>query len=342
MTDERNDGVVKFVTNHVPIKNSLSLVHPKATSPRKTLSPHQEAENENESSDDLSVDVRGRSSSVGAPIAAEAFAGLDEDESSAGDKEPEDPSVPEQIGVETNEETGRIDEGEQSEFALSEILESLGDALDTDMDESEQALSVRYIGVMEDREDLITVPMTKRVLSFNTLSALNRDAGHDSDLQKRARVNLKDEAPSGTSLLASFSLGLPALQDTPLKRRSLTLNNGSPVVSNSDEEALDNRLGEELDDPEYEQAESRERTPVPLLTPPGSPLTVEVDGGGTTTICEWPSNLVVDSAMQAVTELRPMSPASLETLERDEEARTAESDTTTLTPMLRSVDIRIH
>jgi hypothetical protein len=59
---------------------------------------------------------------------------------------------------------------------------------------------------------------------------------------------------------------------------------------------------------------------VPLLTPPCSPLTVMLDDE-VVTVCEWPSNLIVDSALQAVNELRPLSPTSLELLEIDEQDR---------------------
>jgi hypothetical protein len=90
------------------------------------------------------------------------------------------------------------------------------------------------------------------------------------------------------------------------------------LMSTDDNDDLDRQLGEELDD-QYRGGEGQE-TPVPLLTPPGSPLTVEWEGAATT-LCEWPSNLIVDSALQAVNELRPMSPTSLENLERDEHDR---------------------
>ena len=66
----------------------------------------------------------------------------------------------------------------------------------------------------------------------------------------------------------------------------------------SDNNDLDKRLSEELEgNPSDPNADN---SSVPLLTPPQSPLTIDVG------VCEWPSNLVVDSAlMTAATDTRP-------------------------------------
>jgi hypothetical protein len=86
---------------------------------------------------------------------------------------------------------------------------------------------------------------------------------------------------------------------------------------------FDPQLVDELnhDESAFDQSKYfNDKTPVPLLTPPESPLTVVLDTG-IATICEWPSNLVIDSAIQLVNELRSLSPASLELLENNENDR---------------------
>ena len=56
--------------------------------------------------------------------------------------------------------------------------------------------------------------------------------------------------------------------------------------------------------------------PVPLLTPPASPMPIKSDES-IVEIYEWPSNLAVDNALTAVTQLRALSPSSLAKLEDD-------------------------
>jgi hypothetical protein len=132
--------------------------------------------------------------------------------------------------------------------------------------------------------------------------------------------------------LPDFCLGIAALDYLgPYPARDTT------VLSSDDE--WDRRLSEELDSCGSES--SRENSPVPLLTPPQSPLTINL-GGGVPNVCEWPSNLVVDSVlMTAATELRVMSPTILQNLERDEfEDGSFPSnaiETSSLTPLFRSI-----
>jgi hypothetical protein len=116
-----------------------------------------------------------------------------------------------------------------------------------------------------------------------------------------------------------------------------TTNSGFVVES---EEALDQRLGEELKE---ESGVATPGTPerispacVPLLTPPQSPRQ---------SIVEWPSNLVVDIALMAVAaDIRPLSPASLmedsqETEKGKEHDRMGEEETYTLTRRLSFIRV---
>jgi hypothetical protein len=177
----------------------------------------------------------------------------------------------------------------------------------------------------------------KRVLSSNTLAALNEDAGRGADAPKKKRASPEQ---IGSSRLPELSLGLAAFdQIRPLPRDSL-MRRSSSVLS-SDDEDLDKRLSEELDRNGIDS--SRENSPVPLLTPPQSPLTIDV-GDGTATMCEWPSNLAVDiSLMAAACDLMPLSPVSLQKFELEEEQRAStdqtlrDSEASSLTPLLRSI-----
>jgi hypothetical protein len=181
----------------------------------------------------------------------------------------------------------------------------------------------------EDTEDLRQRPTSKakRVLSSNTLAALNAEAGRNADSPKRIRSS----EPMSATRPPELSLGLSAMdQIRPLPRQNMMRD--SPVMS-SDEENLDKRLSEELEGKPRDPG--ADNSPVPLLTPPQSPLTVDVG------VCEWPSNLVVDSAlMTAATDTRPLSPASLQKFEEAEEKRFA-NEASSLTPLLRSIYVGI-
>jgi hypothetical protein len=354
----RRNGVVKFVTNHVASKSEVPLLCPKATSAIKRLSPHEEEDEEGGGSDfeanGLPIASREALCSLSTPgVSGVASMGEDGDVSSEEDSQAcsgEDYQDVEHHDINHNLEDSQCSamevriEDEKCDFELTDILESLGDVLECVFDESESS-GVHYIGVMEDRAlVLATVPKTKRVLSHNTLSALNVDDGRSKDKPKRAKSsNTKELSSVGTTLLSSFSLGSPALQTYTVALSVRKFRDESPAILSNEGEDLDRQLGEELDS-HYQTDQidgDRNDTPVPLLTPPGSPLTVEWEGN-TTTICEWPSNLIVDSAMQAANELRPMSPTSLENLERDEQDRVAMAEggnviSSTLTPLLRSI-----
>jgi len=350
---ESNEGVVTFVSDH--LRSSLPLLRPKATSPeRPALSPHDEEGSDIESDSDStasSVGARGVAFSLGTPSAlsdaspnASNESEEENDGEEASDDESDEDAMNEDVSVDIagdrSDDNAEEDEGVADvEDELSGLIESLADqsASFALSDQVDLSLLERCIGVKEDREDPITIPKAKRVLSFNTLAALNAAANHSDDSPKR----FKKQDCGALSPLPPLSLGPAALSDTA-DPRSLKHRQSSPVITSSDEEEeLDGQLRDELGG--KEDSGSRENTPVPLLTPPASPSTVEVDGN-TTTICEWPSNLYVDSALQAVSELRPMSPDSLQDFEREEEDRVAKEpvetgdiEASTLTPLLRGI-----
>jgi hypothetical protein len=365
----RTPGVVTFVKETV--RCGLSLVRPQATTPTRTrLSPHDE-EDEGSGSDysssasGSSVGARGVAFSMGTPSAftdasdASAASEEEEEEEESDDdaveelQDPEEDEIVESAmasdGESSDNETGDDDDAGDADEEISSILESL-DEQGKSVDPEDLALVESYIGVMEDRDNLITVPKPKRVLSFNTLSALNKEGGHGVDSPKRFKRSPEHEFGM-PHILPSLDLGPAALTDVMTPRCMLQHRRGSPIISSSDyisssdDEELDRQLGEELDQQPGDDW-SREHTPVPLLTPPQSPLTFEMNGE-TATVCEWPSNLAVDSAMASAMNLQPLTSEALLDFRDDPKEKVVvlqqekECDPSTLlTPILRGISMR--
>lgn len=179
------------------------------------------------------------------------------------------------------------------------------------------------IGVVQDRQDDVlvhTVPRVKRALSLDEAMGLsiqarefiiaNNHNGSSSNHKKRRKSDVHD-------VVQAFTLGPPAMTLREPNNKSRLM---SPIATSikSLEEGEDDSEDEELDGQlryELESASTSSRdgdqSPVPLLTPPDSPVVFDYyddrGGGINTTICEWPSNLVVDTAMTAVlTQVRPL------------------------------------
>jgi hypothetical protein len=294
------------------------------------LSPHAEDpdENSSESSESCSVGARGAPLSLG---------GSNDGDESSGD---DDESM-----VELPEEESAAPDAENEEDESFEVSSDVDEKLPAEQPSILQQLeffSNKLASLGQGSEDRKQKPKSKakRVLSSNTLAALNAEAGRNADSPKRMRSSPLPSTPS--ERLPKLSLGLSAMdQIRPLPRHHLMRD--SPVMS-SDEEDLDKRLTEELE--RRLRWPSGDNSPVPLLTPPQSPLTIEVGEEGTT---EWPSNLVVDSAMMtAATFTRPLSPTSLQKFEEAEEERLskesdkfANTEASSLTSLLRSIYVGI-
>jgi hypothetical protein len=364
----RTPGVVTFVNETV--RCGLPLVRPQATTPtRKKLSPHDE-EDEGSGSDSASsssassVGARGVAFSMGTntPSAFTDASDVSEDEEEEEESEDEaneefpDPEEDEIVesqmdaddnssssdGKSSEDESGDDKYAGEADDEISSILEALveqGKSLDPEYPESVES----YIGVMEDRDDLITVPKMKRVLSFNTLAALNAEGGHSVVTPKRFKCSPVHEFGQ-PPILPSLSLGPSALTDVMTPHCMLQHRRGSPIISSSDDEDLDRQLEEELDQ-QSDDDRSRDNTPVPLLTPPQSPLTFELDGE-TATVCEWPSNLAVDSAMASAMNLIPLTSEALRDFRDEPKERVAAlqrkkqcEPSTLLTPILRGISM---
>jgi len=182
-----------------------------------------------------------------------------------------------------------------------------------DQEETQESISVDYSlvgasGASVDDKWLVT--KQKRVLSSNTLSALNQEAGRDADLAKKMR--LSQQSPKDVCAIPEITLGIETLDQIirPLPHQYLVRNHFLLIPSSSDDEE-DKMLSEELEEKfRYNCVGcSGANSPIPLLTPPQSPRTVDdtIEGQAMNSI-EWPSNLVMDSAI--ITAFGNISPVS--------------------------------
>eukprot|EP00540_Astrosyne_radiata_P023284 CAMPEP_0116823746 /NCGR_PEP_ID=MMETSP0418-20121206/1010_1 /TAXON_ID=1158023 /ORGANISM="Astrosyne radiata, Strain 13vi08-1A" /LENGTH=352 /DNA_ID=CAMNT_0004452035 /DNA_START=548 /DNA_END=1606 /DNA_ORIENTATION=- len=176
----------------------------------------------------------------------------------------------------------------------------------------------------------------KRILSSSEFSTERVEVFHSP---KRTRCT----PPSDVAMSAVDSTG-ESDSWASMPQGSLLVGDalGPPVGNEGDE--YDRQLSEELED---ESRGNGESSPVPLLTPPASPLCVDSDQG-ITTVCEWPSNLAVDTALTAAFLLRPASPSFLVQLECEEEERIQafrerhlHTPSTNLAPLMQGVYLNL-
>jgi len=188
----------------------------------------------------------------------------------------------------------------------------------------------------------------KRVLS--TQHAMQVTPDDDGSQSKRScrRTSLNiQERKVIPPFLPVLSLGQSAMSLHLAQR-----NRESPQLTvSTQEDVVDNQLAEELLD-DMSETPAKDRDPVPLLTPPTTPIEERMNTGQIA-ICEWPSNLAVDNAFTAAIELRPLSPSSLAKLEEQDPSKNdlstpptflhqrlrsvSEISSTGLTPMLSSM-----
>mmetsp|Transcript_29619 Transcript_29619/g.34059 ORF Transcript_29619/g.34059 Transcript_29619/m.34059 type:complete len:557 (-) Transcript_29619:123-1793(-) len=125
---------------------------------------------------------------------------------------------------------------------------------------------------------------------------------------KETKATILNPAPFMPSLNSSF-------YSTDITKVDFSLSNSlDNFTSSYSDHEVDTQLAEEL---LCVSPTSVDVEPIPLLTPPASPVSFNsVDGQ--VTICEWPSNLAVDNALTASIELRSLSPDSLAKLEEND------------------------
>jgi len=139
----------------------------------------------------------------------------------------------------------------------------------------------------------------KRVLSSSALSALNQETDGSADHPKKRR--LSQQTFNDVCAIPEITLDVEALDQIiqPLPRQYLVRDEYLLISSSSDDDE-DKMLSEELEE-KFQNTDvvcSDAKLPIPLLTPPQSPRTVDdsIEGQAMTSI-EWPSNLVMDSAI---------------------------------------------
>mmetsp|Transcript_3397 Transcript_3397/g.8803 ORF Transcript_3397/g.8803 Transcript_3397/m.8803 type:complete len:651 (-) Transcript_3397:39-1991(-) len=144
-------------------------------------------------------------------------------------------------------------------------------------------------------------PLPKRILSSQMLSGLT-GVTKFADSPKRQRRKEKN-----TSACVPSMPSLDLVPSLPYLQRCCTEQADEPVPEGrfECERECERYLSEELN--ASSASKVNPSTPIPLLTPPASPLVVKSDEGETS-ICEWPSNLAVDTAMASTMSLSPTSP----------------------------------
>lgn len=176
------------------------------------------------------------------------------------------------------------------------------------------------------RGDVTVSHKTKRVLSSQTLPDLLRKSKYDESPKRLRFIGTSSSGTQGDDMklimppLPIFNLGGAAdANQKPVHSLSMRMYDREYMPTDGEEDnEYERRMGEELDEKCSQQRNDCD--PIPLLTPPSSPIVVN-SNKGTTTVCEWPSNLTVDSAMTSAIALRPLSPNSLQQQEEEEEKR---------------------
>ena len=171
---------------------------------------------------------------------------------------------------------------------------------------------------VDDKWQMVT---QKRVLSSNTLAALNQEAGHHHDSLKRMRCSrslFKD-----ISAISESTLDIEALDQTiqPLPRQYLVSDDSSLIEASNSDEKEDKMLNEELFEDKFRNDNINVNSSIPLLTPPQSPRTIDDTETSISNDIEWPSNLVMDSAItQPMTNVQHLLPVSaVDSLDEGEE-----------------------
>lgn len=345
--DER--GVVNFVTRHVCQAPAILRPRPMLGGIAETADGSDDSTSSSESLEELDSDDQ---DSV---VSDDESSDADDESSEDDDVEDDDDEIElgeqEEIAEDHTDETSTASDWSHAEsivegrFSSQSLLDfgciSQGTPEVCDEDErfyefgdyDSQSLNViEKVLALDSTSPHPTSSRSKRLLS----SLFQDDDQHtEFDTPKKIRCTSSALLPSPG--MADLFLGPSAYETlSELKYRE---TKGSPF---SEQEAEHDRtLGEEL--VEAEMANDRESTPVPLLSPPPSPLCVESDKGQLTTVCEWPSNLAVDCAL-LVTSLRSHSPAYLVRFEEDQFVSCFQGfdSGTSLTPLLQGIRVNLE
>mmetsp|Transcript_14441 Transcript_14441/g.16816 ORF Transcript_14441/g.16816 Transcript_14441/m.16816 type:complete len:559 (-) Transcript_14441:97-1773(-) len=182
---------------------------------------------------------------------------------------------------------------------------------------------ISNINENDDQETPANENRTEQTLTFS--APLKRKLNQAFDVHtisqcnsKNLRVELSESEDTKATMLirAPFMPSLRScLNSTLMTKVDLSQRTLHDDLTSSDiDHEVDTQLAEEL---LCVSPTSIDVEPIPLLTPPDSPVLIYSEGGEVE-ICEWPSNLAVDNALTASIELRPLSPYSLAKLEEND------------------------
>ena len=139
----------------------------------------------------------------------------------------------------------------------------------------------------------------------NDLSLKNGDSSHPYNTNKKRRISFDHKE-------SHLVVG-----DKRVRRLSkISSSNRSPSFSEFSfcHDEIDAQLAEELKCYSTPVDCKVETTPIPLLTPPASPIPIKSEESDVV-IYEWPSNLVVDNALIAASKLHPLSLSEMEEID---------------------------
>eukprot|EP00522_Entomoneis_paludosa_P002741 CAMPEP_0172474888 /NCGR_PEP_ID=MMETSP1065-20121228/69585_1 /TAXON_ID=265537 /ORGANISM="Amphiprora paludosa, Strain CCMP125" /LENGTH=407 /DNA_ID=CAMNT_0013233081 /DNA_START=1186 /DNA_END=2409 /DNA_ORIENTATION=- len=334
--DEDQTVLLEFVCERP--KASKTLIHPRVSSGNR-LSPQIEEDEESaEESESSSVGARGVPLGVDSESAysqtSEDLPSSDEETTSSEVKQASSPESQESSVL---EEEADDEESDASQQEISDDLSvDMGnlscseDCFDAqDVDEALEGKSLSE-GTPDEGSNVLCRKHKLLATSLVTAESSGTDSGHDSPKRRKSEAECDCSTP-----LLPFSLGEPAiLPSAPVPMSITRLASPSLCTINDDDRVLDGQLRDELDG--YHSDFGSDKPPVPLLTPPVSPQPIPV-GGDTSSMCEWPSNLVVDSAMTAViTHIQPLSPVSL--AQSEDFDLSEDYQESTLSPLLRGLN----
>jgi len=190
-------------------------------------------------------------------------------------------------------------------------------------DEEDQPSDMPLSGYTSDHDDqnaARSLGQTKETEEESSPTLTNEDLGRQkqspSVSHKRSHTTAFGPSPNTRfPIMTSLNTDLSAISNFEFFKR--VKSSCSALTACNSEDDVDSQLAEELlrgDSPT-----SLESKPIPLLTPPASPMPIKSDES-VVEIYEWPSGLVVDNAITAAIQLRPLSPSSLARLEEDDQS----------------------
>lgn len=173
------------------------------------------------------------------------------------------------------------------------------------------SLSMQLEDLFEDGDnDINNIRRKKKPISPNLSLNQTKDLSSKSEDNSFPHSNKKKRR---RSFECTDSLSI--VRDTRIRSKTFSYNR-SPSFSDISlcHNEIDAQLAEELKGYNTPLDYTVEATPIPLLTPPASPVPIKSEESDVV-IYEWPSNLVVDNALIAASKLHPLSLSEMEEID---------------------------